>query len=211
MIRLNSVKTGLLILFLSVLTLGIVVKSENATAAEDPIVMLKGVTDRLMNVLRQNQEVLKSNPGRIYGIVNQYVLPYVDFEEMSKWVVGRNAWNEATPDVRNAFIKEFRTMVVNAYAKSLLSYSDQTIEFLPERKSSEGRVQVSSVIKDGGQGNLRIDYRLVQSSGSWKVYDIIIEGVSLMQGYRAQFAEDVNSGGLDALVERLQRHNSGRR
>lgn len=211
MIKHIGFKSGFWIVFLCVMTLGTVLNTEKAVAAEDPVVMLKGATDRLMEVLRQNQAVLKSNPSRIYGIVNQYILPYVDFEEMSKWVVGRNAWNEASPQVRNDFIKEFRTMVVNAYAKSLLSYSDQTIEFLPGRQSSDSRIQVSSVIKKPGQGDLRIDYRLVQSGGSWKVYDIIIEGVSLMQGYRAQFAEDVNSGGVEAVLETIQQHNSSKR
>jgi len=204
----HAIKKSLFVFFLFAMVITIAIKSEKLIAAEDPIIMLKGATERLMDVLRKNKETLKSNPGRIYSIVNEYVLPYTDFEEMSKWVVGRNAWNEASLETRNQFIKEFKTMVVNAYAKSLLAYSDQTIEFLPERQNSQGRVQVSSVIRGGERGPLRIDYRMIQAGNSWKVYDIIIEGVSLMQGYRSQFSEDVSGGGMDAVVEKLQQHNA---
>lgn len=208
----NYIRTGLLVLCLCFITFGVVVKAGIASAAEDPIVMLKGVVNRLMAVLRDNEGELRSNPSSIYPIVNKYILPYVDFDEMAKWVVGRNAWTGADPGTRKIFVQEFRTMVINSYAKSLLAYTDQTVQFLPGRNANqEGRVQVSSIITDGSKP-IRIDYRMVQEGGSWRVYDIIIEGVSMMQGYRSQFANDLNEGGLEAVIETLQKHNSrGRR
>lgn len=194
-----------ILLFLCTLSL---FNSSNVFAAEDPINMLRRVTDNVMHVLRENRDELKQNPKRIYGIVNQTIIPYVDFIEMGKWVVGRNAWNGANSDTQQAFIDEFRKLVVRTYANSLLNYSDQTIDFLPLRmRNAEGRIQVSSVIRNGGK-DIHIDYRLIQENDTWKVYDIIIEGVSLMQGYRAQFAQDVQRGGLPAVVTKLKDRNS---
>lgn len=183
----------------------------SVAAADDPIKMLEGVTSQVMSVLKENKEDLKKNPNKIYEVVNRYILPHADFTEMAKWVVGRNAWSKASPTMQQSFVSEFRTLVVRSYAQSLLNYSNQTIEFLPLRGSAnKERVQVSSMIKQPGKKATRIDYRLLQEGGSWKVYDIIIEGVSLMQGYHAQFAEDVQRGGVAAVVEKLRGHNKGK-
>lgn len=178
-------------------------------ADEDPIQMLQGVTSKVMNVLKENRGALKRNPERIYEVVNKYIIPYADFVEMSKWVVGRQAWLQANPDTQQRFVEEFKNLVVRSYAQALLNYSDQTIEFLPMRGSSDGktRVQVASLIKQAGKNPVRIEYRLLKQGGSWKVYDIIIEGVSLMQGYRSQFNQDVQQGGLENVLRKLQQHN----
>lgn len=180
-----------------------------ANAQEDPIQMLNGVTTRVMSALKENRPELKRNPSKIYGVVNRYILPYADFPEMARWVVGRNAWQQANEATKKAFIEEFKGLVVRTYAQSLLKYNEQTIEFAPLRSgdSNKERVQVTSYIRDGGKKPLRIDYRLLRQGGSWKVYDIIIEGVSLMQGYRAQFADDVQRGGVAYVVEKLRGHN----
>jgi phospholipid transport system substrate-binding protein len=99
---------------------------------------------------------------------------------------------------------------VTTYARSLLNYTDETIEFLPLRGSAEGRdrLQVSSIIKGSSRGPMRLDYRLINDGGNWRVYDIIIEGVSLMQGYRAQFSEVAKQGGVNAVLEKMRKHNS---
>lgn len=204
----SMLKRLFFMLCLSLALLGLTISVEKAFAAENPRTMLKNVTDRVMAVLKQNRETLQKNPGQVYGIVNQHIVPYVDFTEMSRWVLGRNAWNNATPAQQQMFVKEFKTMVVNSYAKSLLAFTNQTVEFLPNRnQSSEGRTQVNSVIKGAPRGDIHIDYRLIQSGNGWKVYDIIIEGVSLAQGYRAQFAETLQSGGMNAVIQSLKQHN----
>jgi phospholipid transport system substrate-binding protein len=189
------------------LTLG----STKASATEDPIQMLKNVTSRTMGALKENRSDLHRHPEKIYDVVNSYILPHVDFTEMARWVVGRNAWQEANEATKREFVGEFRTMVVRTYAQSLLKYTNQTVEFTPLRGSQEGkgRVQVSSFIREPGKKPVRMDYRLLRADGNWKVYDIIIEGVSLMQGYRAQFADDVRHGGLSEVVQKLRSHNLG--
>jgi phospholipid transport system substrate-binding protein len=177
-------------------------------ADEDPIGMLKGVSSKVMSELRNHKEVLKNNPSRLYGMVNQLIIPHADFNEMARWVVGRNAWNAASASNQQALVSELKTMVINTYARSLLNYSDETIEFLPIRGGYAGkeRIQVSSIVR--GKNNLRLDYRLIQESGNWKVYDILVEGVSLIQGYRAQFAETAQRGGVEAVLDKMRKHNS---
>lgn len=181
-----------------------------ALSAEDPVEMLRGVTQRVMTELRTHRNEIRSNRNKIYTLVNHLIVPYVDFTEMSRWVVGRNAWKETDPETRDEFVKEFKNLVIGSYAGSLLGYTDQQIEFLPLRVSPEDqeRIQVSSLIKENGKAPLHLDYRLIRQGGSWKVYDIIVEGVSLAQGYRAQFSEDVRNGGVATVIESMKKHNA---
>ena len=189
----------------------LLISSKPAFCAEGPIQMLQKITNNVIAKLKANRAALRSNPNGIYSLVNTSILPYVDFAEMGRWVAGRNAWNAADSGTQAAFIKEFKVMVVRSYARSLLEYTDQSVEFLPLRGgASKDRIQVFSLIKESGKPPLHLDYRLIQAGGSWRVYDIIIEGVSLMQGYRAQFADDIRQGGVKAAVERMRRHNTGR-
>lgn len=198
------------ILSMSCLILLLSFTGKSVNASEDPLQMVKGVTSQVMSVLKQNRSDLQSHPTKIYAVVNRYILPHVDFEEMARWVVGRNAWQQANANLQKTFVSEFKTLVVRTYAQSLLKYTDQTLDFIPLRGGAGGkdRVQVTSYVRDGGKKSVRIDYRLLRQGGSWKVYDIIIEGVSLMQGYRAQFADDVKKGGVAAVVARLTHHNT---
>jgi len=175
---------------------------------ENPVDMLESVTNRVLAELKNHQAMIKANPNKIYDVVNFIILPHVDFVEMAKWIVGRNAWKAADTATQKAFVQAFKTMIVRTYARSLLEYTDQTIEFLPLREAldTQQRIQVSSVIEDNGQ-TTHIDYYVLRESGDWKIYDIVIEGVSLVQGYRSQFADDVRQGGVASVLEAIRRHN----
>ncbi len=201
----SKYKFGLPLWFCFLLTL----ISNSVFADEDPVQMLQSVTSKVMTVLKENRPTLKRNPERIYDVVNQYILPHADFVEMSRWVIGRNAWQQADANTQKAFVEEFKTLVIRSYAQSLLNYTDQTVDFLPLRGSTEGknRVQVATLIKQKGKNPVRIEYRLLKTSDGWKVYDIIIEGVSLMQGYRSQFNQDLQQGGVSHVLQKLKQHN----
>lgn len=182
----------------------------NANPAEDPIKMLEGVTHQVMNELQTHRKELRKNPDRIYALVNHIILPHVDFAEVGRWVVGRNAWQRASNEAQQAFINEFKVYVVRGYARSLLAYNEHEVKFLPLRGSAnQERLQVGTLIIEPGSSPIHMNYRLIREGNSWKVYDIIVEGISLMQGYHAQFAEDVRRGGVDAVVARLRSHNGG--
>ncbi len=178
--------------------------------AQDPVTMLKTVTKRVMDELKTHRSEIRQNHDKIYALVDHLILPHVDFIEMARWVVGRNAWKEANHATQKQFVVEFKTMVVRSYARSLLEYTDQEIVFLPLRDAvgDQQRVQVSSLIKDSGQSPTHMNYNLIrEKDGSWRVYDIIIEGVSLVQGYRAQFADDIREGGVAKATETMQNRN----
>lgn len=192
--------------FLSiVIALLIGLGSSSLWAQSDPAVTLKEVTSRVMKTLKDNRSAYQSNPNRIYTLVDDLIIPYADFEEMARWVAGRNAWKKADTETQQSFVKGLKNLVVRTYARSLLHYTDQTIEFLPSRQTEEGksRALVSSVIRDGGRGTLRVDYRMVRHGDQWKVYDIVIEGVSLMQGYHSQFENEINQQGLAGAVQKI--------
>lgn len=180
------------------------------SATQDPISMLKSVTDNVMRELRTHRQEVKNNTSKLYALVDHLILPHVDFSEMARWVVGRNAWKSADNATQNAFIAEFKTMVVRSYARSLLEYTDQKIEFLPLRGAigDKQRIQVLSLIKESGKEDVHMNYNLIRAGDDWKVYDIIVEGISLMKGYREQFADDIRQGGLAAVIERMHKHNT---
>jgi phospholipid transport system substrate-binding protein len=179
-------------------------------ASSAPVAMLEGVTSQVMDELRANRDSLQNNPSQLYQLVNRFILPHADFAEMGRWVVGRNAWQNASVAAQEEFINEFKTLVVRSYAGALLGYTDQRIEFLPVRDANKTRVQVSSLVKDGIEKPLHLDYRLLKVGDEWKVYDIIIEGVSLMGGYRAQFSNEAKTGGLQAVTDKIRQHNKAR-
>lgn len=179
-----------------------------AAHAEEPIAMLTRVTDAVLAQLKTHRAELKANPGRIYSIAEKDIVPHVDFIEMGKWIVGRNAWGKASSSEQQDFIVAFKTLVVRTYATSLLGYTNQTVEFLPIRGAQKDRIQVSSYIKSDGRSPVKIDYRLLKSGDSWKVYDIVIEGVSLLKSYQAQFSTDARQHGISHVTARIERHNA---
>ncbi len=183
------------------------------SATPDPLSMLRSVTDNVMQELRAHSQEVRQNSNKLYALVDHLILPHVDFSEMARWVVGRSAWKSADDATQSAFIAEFKTMVVRSYARSLLEYTDQKIEFLPLRGAigDKQRIQVLSLIKENGKDPIHMDYHLIRDGDDWKVYDIIVEGVSLMQGYRAQFADDIKQGGLKAAIARMHKHNTQRK
>lgn len=183
--------------------------SAQPKANEPPESMLNRVTGEMIQSLRANDQALRRNPQKIYEIINHILVPYVDWTTMSKWVLGRNAWSQATESQRDTFAKEFKNLIIRTYASTLRAYNNQEIEYLPIRGGYEGktRIQVDSYIRENGKESIKVTYRLIYSGNTWKVYDIIIEGVSLLKGFQAQFESEIQQQGLPALIDRLRQHN----
>ena len=184
-------------------------QSAQSMALEDPVQMLQQLTHTVMAKINADAAHLKKHSNELYAIVNTTVFPHVDFVEMARWVVGRNAWRDANQTVRQSFITEFKTLVVHSYAHSLLAYADYTFEFLPLRTDPQTQKRLEVLTKVRGDGRvLNMEYRLVRQNDDWKVYDIIFENVSLVQAYRAQFAEDIQRNGVEAVVKTLHKKNA---
>ena len=176
-------------------------------AAQAPQALVEETSKLMLGKLKEEAAVIKAEPGRIYELVNQIVLPHFDFEYMSQMVLAKY-WQRATPAQKKAFAEEFRTLLVRTYATSLNQYTDQKLTFKPFRPEARPELAtVHSEVAQPGGFPIPIDYRLRQDGGQWKVFDVVIDGVSLVTNYRSSFAKEVRDGGLDGLVKTLADRN----
>jgi phospholipid transport system substrate-binding protein len=135
------------------------------------------------------------------------VLPQFSFTRMSQLVLGKH-WGKATPTQKKQFTHEFRELLVRTYAVALLNYSGQGIEYLSmHHQSGDTRVVVKTVVKGGGTPPLPIDYKLYLKGGEWRVYDLVIDNLSLLSNYRINYGSKISRYGLDGLLKQLQEHN----
>lgn len=175
--------------------------------AESPVDMLRLTSDEAITQLKANQATLRSNPTVVYRIINKILLPHIDVYTMARVALGRDAWLAATPAQREQFTQEFTTLMTRTYASALAAYTDETIRFLPMREAPDSRAQVESqIIRDDGPA-ISVSYRLVSKEGNWKVYDISVEGVSMLESFRSQFADELSKGDMNQLLKKLAQHN----
>lgn len=185
----------------------------SALAIPSPVQTLEHLTDRMLNeITRRKPEMQKNNQEKILReIVDQILVPQVDIERVARAVIGRrDIWQQATSEQRKEFINQFTILLINTYSSALVNYNEQKIQYLPLRDEiKENRpLQVRSVIEQEGRPPIKIDYRLVYTAGRWLVYDISVEGVSLVQSYREQFAAILSQpDGLNQLIQQLKHHN----
>lgn len=174
-------------------------------AAEmQPDELIKSTSEKVLSTLEQNREKYKQQPDEINQLVNDIILPHLDFRAMSKLALGKN-WRSATEDQQNRFVDAFKDMLIRTYSKSLTEYAGQEIVFLPYRPPAEGKrtVTVQTQIKQDSGPVIPIDYRLRIKDNTWKVYDIKIDGISLVTNYRNTFAADINQLGMEGLIKKL--------
>lgn len=184
----------------------------SAFAAPSPLPMLQSTSDQMLSALRSNQAVLKSKPAVVYSITRRILLPHVDVNNMARAVLGRNAWNQATPAQRQHFTAEFTTLLIHTYAAAFAAYTDEQVQFLPIRGDISGltRVQVDSQIIRRAGPSISVSYRLGWTGQQWLLYDFSVDGVSMIQSFRSQFSSQLNQGNLDTLIQQLAQHNAQR-
>ncbi len=169
-----------------------------------PDQLIKDTSEKVLSALEQNKDKYKEQPEAIHGLVNDIILPHLDFRAMSKLALGKN-WRKANDEQQTRFVEAFKTMLIRTYSKSLTEYAGQEIRFLPYRPPAEGKrtVKVQTVISQSNGPDIPIDYSLRIKDDIWKVYDIKIDGISLVTNYRNSFASDINRVGIDGLIEKL--------
>jgi phospholipid transport system substrate-binding protein len=179
-------------------------------AAGDPVNVLNSIADQLINQLKANKTTIKSNPSLVYSLANRIVVPHADIDEMAKRVLPPRIWNAATPQQRSEFKYQFTTLLVRTYASALAEYNDQTIQFFPVRGGYQGKreVQVNSTIIRSDGPSIAVNYRMINTGSSWRLYDLIVEGVSMLESFRSQFADELSQGNMTSLIQRLREHNS---
>jgi phospholipid transport system substrate-binding protein len=201
-LQLRQVMNALFILALLV--------SATVTAAEiePPVDLLKRVSDDVIKILKEKREAIDADPNIVYQIVDDHILPHLDDVTLAKLALGKN-WNKANNDQKIEFVDQFRTLLIRTYSKSLQEFRDQTINFSPLNVAAgEDKVTVKSEVLQSGGPAIPVDYRLRLKDNEWKVYDIIIDGVSLVTNYRGTFAQEMRKGGIEAVLKMLQDKNS---
>lgn len=198
-----------LIVSLSILMMGwLAIFTVTAEAApNNPVGLLQYIADNMIAGLKANKATLKTKPQIVYNLAYRYVVPYADLSEMSRRVLPPQVWNQATPAQRARFQKEFTRLLIRTYASALTSYQDQEVKFFPVRGGVGNNVEVSSEITGGNTQPIHVTYRLLQSGSGWRLYDMSVEGVSLIDSFRSQFADILSRGNMDQLLDRMSGHN----
>jgi phospholipid transport system substrate-binding protein len=188
-------RCGILLTFV----LGFAVSAAHAAPAPNQLVRER--TDKIISLLKVNKNTYAKDRKKLYTMVQEQVLPYFDFRAMSRLVLGKH-WREASEDQRNRFANEFRDLLVRTYATALLKYTNEEIAYFPFRMSAEEKtVVVKTEVKQGSGGpTIPIHYSFYLTDNAWKVFDVAIDGISLVTTYRGTYAEKIRNGGMDALI-----------
>ncbi len=196
--------------FISFLFSCVLITGMTVAYAADPVSMLQSVANRMIANLKANSATLKTRPGVVYSIAGKIIVPHADLAEMSKRVLPPATWNSATPAQRRQFQAEFTTTLIRTYASALAQYTDQQVKFFPVRGGYAGKKTVrvdSQIIRPDGGPTISVSYRLIARGGDWKLYDLSVEGVSMLESFRSQFADQLNRGNMASLIQVLKQHN----
>ena len=177
-------------------------------AQSDPVPMLQNTASQIIATLKQNKPNLKQNHQVIYQAVERYLLPNVDVSGMSRSVLGREAWNKASAADKQEFTRVFTQLIIRTYANPLAEYTDETVRFLPLHNPADGRfTRVNSVIVRSNGQNIPLSYSLVSKNNGWKIYDLSVEGVSLLQSFRSQFGQILQSASMQDLIAQMRKNS----
>ena len=192
--------------FWSILVMSLVF-SGPVLAIQAPQDLVSDTTDKITSVLRVEQDKIKANPNRLYEVVDEVVLPHFDFHRMSSWVLGKY-WRKANEKEREQFTQEFRVLLVRTYAKALNDNYDKKIDMLPVVMRKEGKeATVKTEVKQEAGFPIPIDYKMYIKDDAWKVYDVSVDGISLVANYRTSFAKEIRKDGLPKLIATLADRN----
>jgi phospholipid transport system substrate-binding protein len=175
-----------------------------ALAAEPPPdVLARTTTQEVIAILKQDKELQRGNLAKVHQLVEAKILPNFDFNRMTQLALGKH-WPRATARQKQSLVTEFRNLLVRTYSSSLTAYTDQIIEFKPlAMKPGDTDVTVRSEIRQPGGQPIPINYSFYKTAFGWKVYDVTIDGVSLVTNYRASFASTIRQSGIDGLIKTL--------
>lgn len=174
-------------------------------AQASPIPMLEEIANKIITTLKENKTHLKNDPTIIQNAVQRYLLPYIDVSGMSRSVLGRQIWQQTSSSERQQFSKEFTQLVIRTYARPLTEYTDETIKFLPIKTSLDNKfLRVNSIIIRSRGQNIALNYSLVAKNDTWKIYDFSVEGISLLQSFRSQFASALKQSSMQEIIQKLR-------
>jgi len=175
---------------------------------ESPVLLLERTSMQVIKILHDDHELLQQEPERVYKIIDEYILPHLDDVTMAKLAMGKN-WRKATKQQKLAFIDEFRSLLIRTYSKSLIEFKDQKIRYFPVKLPADAyKTSVKAEVIQPGGPSIPMAYRMRIKNNAWKVYDIKIDGISLVTSYRGTFTQEVRKSGIDGLLKYLRDKNS---
>ena len=174
---------------------------------QDAESVVRAAAAEVFDAVNADRAGYESDPTRLYAIIYRIVLPHFDFRRMSQRVLGKH-WRQASADQQQRFERQFEALLVRTYATAVREYSTLKIDFLPLRVGEGGkRVTVRTQVQTLAGLGVPISYEMYATDDGWKVYDVSIEGISLVINYRSSFSSEIRAGGIDGLIERLSHHN----
>lgn len=187
---------------------GVFLLCSSVYAQEDsPDTLIKSVTDDVLTIVRQDKEIQGGNTKKAIELVEVKVLPHFNFQHMTALAMGRD-WNKASVEQKKQLSEEFKTLLVRTYSNALTGYKDQTIRYKPTKmQPGDAEVVVRTEIVQPGGRPIQLDYSVEKRDDGWKVYDVVVAGVSLVTNYRDTFNQEVRANGIDGLLQMLVNKN----
>ena len=198
-------------MFKKLIVLAAFVGGLNSTAAlaqEAPDAMVRKNTNEILAAIKADKDLAAGNQKKIEKLADEKVLPFFNFVRMTQLAVGRN-WRDANDTQKKSLIDEFRTLLVRTYSTSLTQFRNQTIDVKPLKVApTDAEIVVKTQVNQPGGQPIPIDYSMEKSGDSWKVYDVLIDGVSLVTNYRSSFNTEIQKSGIDGLIKSLSERNA---
>jgi phospholipid transport system substrate-binding protein len=173
-----------------------------------PDALIKTTVDEVLAIVKHDKDIQAGNQKKILEMVESKVLPHFDFVRMTQLSIGKS-WRVATAEQKQALVSEYRNMLIRTYTKAFTIYRDQTVEIKPLKMAPDAtEVTVKTAINKPGAAPIPVNYEMVKAPDSWKVFDLTIEGVSLVTSYRGSFATEIQEKGIDGLIKTLSDRNT---
>ncbi len=179
-----------------------------AVSAQTPDQLINRLSNELLDAVRADKSIQTGDTKKVHALVDEKVVPYVSFQRMTSAAVGRY-WRQATPEQQAGLESEFKTLLMRTYAGALAQVKDQTVTIKPSRNLPTDEEQiVRTEVRGGGGDPVQLDYRVEKSpTVGWKIYDVNVLGVWLVENYRNSFAQEISKGGIDGLIAKLSERN----
>src|SRR5215212_826524 len=193
-------------LIVSMAALALASAGVRAADAQAPDALIKQVSTDVLDTIKADKSIRSGDVNKVMALVDTKVMPYVNFQRMTSSAVGRY-WRQATPEQQKRLQEEFKILLVRTYSGALAQVKDQTVQLKPMRSSPEDtEVVVRSEVRGKGDP-IQLDYRLAKTPSGWKIYDVNVLGVWLVENYRNSFAQEIGTNGVDGLIAKLAERN----
>lgn len=176
-------------------------------AQEAPDALVKRVTEEVLDVVRKDRDIQNGSTRKVVDLVETKVLPHFNFQHMTSLAVGKE-WRKASPQQQERLTQEFKTLLVRTYSNSLTAYKNEVIKYKPfKAAATDSDVVVHTEVHQPGNKPVQLDYSLEKLDTGWKVYDVVVAGISLVTNYRDQFGQEIRNGGIDGLIQSIAAKN----